>query len=318
MANLQYTSEILDDVLLRAGEPTDGTSDYETKVLEWLNRAYLEICGGVCPLAPDVNEDWWWLRSANPGVLVLQPKKSLTAAITNNSTTVTLSAVEDDSLVGWFMKVPGQGDVFRVSAHTAGTDAVTLDSVYTRTTNATASVEFHKVDYTLPTDLDKIIYPIRAYQDGEHEIDGVETRTLNRDYPLATVNSGVPREFSLIGEQTIRFSHSGGTSDGDYIRVDFDYLILPTLLTDSGSEEPLLPRKYRYVLADYALFLVFTDMEDTRADGIGAFVRANLTNMALENNDRMVKGSNQIGRIYPRGKGTRKRLPRTVSGLRLR
>ena len=61
MSNLQFSADILDDMLFRAGEPTDGTSEYESKALESLNRAYQALWMGGAELDTTINEDWWWL-----------------------------------------------------------------------------------------------------------------------------------------------------------------------------------------------------------------------------------------------------------------
>src|SRR5258708_16843364 len=40
---LKFTSEIVDDVLFRCGEPTDGTSDFDVTALNYVKRAYRAI-----------------------------------------------------------------------------------------------------------------------------------------------------------------------------------------------------------------------------------------------------------------------------------
>src|SRR5258708_12240753 len=70
---LKFTSEIVDDVLFRCGEPTDGTSDFDVTALNYVNRAYRAIWVGGGELVKDMNEPWLWLKKDPPGVLVLNP-----------------------------------------------------------------------------------------------------------------------------------------------------------------------------------------------------------------------------------------------------
>src|SRR5262245_44852830 len=97
MANLQYTADILADALFRAGEPTDGNSDFADQALSYLNMAYMQICRGGAEIDPGVSEDWYWLRNDRPGVLILQPPiTTLTVNATLGSTSATLSAAPTD------------------------------------------------------------------------------------------------------------------------------------------------------------------------------------------------------------------------------
>ena len=45
MANLTTSEDIIVDALFRSAEPVDGTSDYDTQALTWLNRTYTETLG---------------------------------------------------------------------------------------------------------------------------------------------------------------------------------------------------------------------------------------------------------------------------------
>ena len=231
MANLQYSADILDYALFHAGEPTSGTSDFEAQALIELNRAYRAIWLGGSEFAPDINEEWWWLRKTTPGVLTLEPSiSSGTASVTNNSATVTMSAAPspaNDSDVGnWYFKVDGHGDVFVVSSQASTT--LTLDSAYTGETNGSANYKLFKMDYSLASDVLNVVAPMRVYQERYARVDGMELDSLEARWPLSRPEPGVPNAFAMIAEQEVRFNRYGGTSSTELMRVDYDYLYIPS------------------------------------------------------------------------------------------
>lgn len=326
MANLTTSADILDDVLFRAGEPTDSTSDFYAAALRYLNRAYQTIWMGGGELDPSlVNTTWWWLRKATPGTLTLLPEITTgTVLVTNNSTSITFSSAPPASVAGYHFKATDHGDVFRISAHTAAATAATLDAVYTGATTAAATFWLRKVEYDLASDVMNIIGPIRVYQDGVYDISMMEAREIDRMFPLATLDTGMPRAFATIGERltssdpmTVRFSHAGGSGGStDLIRADYDYLALPSDLADDTAE-PLLPRQYRKILSDLAGAWVMTDKNDNRAPSLMGAAKAGLQAMARENRRRWQTAGSTMGHIYPRPNHLSAFAPplRTSSGL---
>ena len=73
MANYTFSSDLVNDILFRAGEPIDGTSDFDSVALQYLNRAYQSVWSGGSEILPQINEQWWWLRKDDQGVLTLNP-----------------------------------------------------------------------------------------------------------------------------------------------------------------------------------------------------------------------------------------------------
>src|SRR5690348_10306379 len=101
MANYSTSSDILQAALFEAGEPTDGTSEYQAAALRLLNRAYQAIWMGGAELDPTCNEEWLWLQSSTPGVLTIYPVvTTLTAVVTNFSTSIVFSSAPTVSYAG--------------------------------------------------------------------------------------------------------------------------------------------------------------------------------------------------------------------------
>lgn len=299
MSNLQFSSEILDDMLRRAGETTTGNSKYEARSLIYLNRAYRSLAQGGLEFDNKKVRDWWWLYTQSN--VILQPIRNTgTVSVTQNNATATLSATVASDLDGYFFKVDGWPDVFKVSAHTAGSAALTLDSVYTGDTNALATYTLWKLDYDLAADFARLVTPFRRQQSTADEVFGLDMREFQVQNPISQMQTGVPDRFAFVDHNTVRFN-AKGDADGDYIRLDYFYIKTITDLTDSGSEEPAVPLQYRHVLADLGLYFLLLDKDDQKAQAILAQAKSGLMAMHTEQDSRGPR-MGFPGRIYPRGK----------------
>lgn len=317
MANYRYSSELIDSILDRAGEPTDGTSDFETEALQYLNRAYRGLWEGGQELGADVSELWWWMRSSTESNLTLLPMQSGTATCTNNNTAVTLGATVTPSMVGYKIRFGLNLDTYTVSAHTAGTSAVTLDGVYTAATGST-SWKAWKIDYALDTSLLTLTAPFRIYRESIVEIKEMTEQEMQQRHPLFNLDWGYPTHFCFLGQQTVRFNAGGGQNATDYIRVDYSFQSIPADLTDSASEEPLVPLQYRHVLADWGTGMILADKDDDRAAFFIQAAQAGARAMSKEHRRRILFGaSRDFARIRPRANPVLRKDIRTESGLLL-
>lgn len=302
MANYTTSQDLLTDILFRANEATDGTSDFDAVALQYLNRAYQSIWSGGAELDPEIDEVWWWLRKDDQGTLILNPLYDTgTVSVTNNSATITFSAVVAASQVGRHFKVDDFADVFIITAHTAGTDTATLEAVYTGATNGTANYKSMQLDYDLASDILYLNSPFIAFQDSREEIPIIDLSELRTKWPLNQTSSGVPKNAAFIGERKVRFSHFGGTISTELIKLDYEYTYQPDDLLDDIAE-PLVPRQYRKILADWALAFLLADQDDSKSADIAAVARNGIRAMSKEHRRRMQKasGSDNFGRIYPR------------------
>ena len=313
MTTLTTTTDIINDVLFRAGEPTDNTSDFESHVLDLVNRAYRAIWTGGGEFVEDMNEPWLWLKKDPPGVLILQPSiRTGTVSVTNNSASITFSSAPAASVAGYHFRTDDDGTVYRISAHTGGAAAATLDSVYTGLNNTAAAFRLMKLEYSLAADAMRVIAPMRVQTALTDEIDGIDLSALDLNYPLTSIEGGVPDKFAPVTESKVRFNRYGGELSTDLLRVEYDYLAEPTALTDDVSSIPLVPLSYRQIIADIALFYLFTGKSDARAETIGAQARAGLKAMASDNRARMKQYSRSFGQVYQRGRWTSTRSLRIL------
>lgn len=326
MGYFDTPADMRTDILFRAGESTVNTSGpFYTRVLEYINRAYLDLCRGNGPLQPDAQVIFRWAIKHPPQNLTLQPKYSTgTISVTNNNSIATVSQTISSSVSGYHLIVDGETDVFRVTSHTAGTDSLTLDSVYTGDTSATATFKLVKLEYTIGNnDIMKLISPMRIFQQAEshqdYKIYGLQPDKFDELFPIARVRSGIPTAFKIVrvnsNNVTVVFNRYMET---DLLKVEFDYTLLPTKLTAATTTDNILvPDEYRYVINDWALAFIFKDKNDNRyADALGT-ARAGWQTMVSEwRYDQMLTDPTYAQVIAREDDfGLDDRLIRTESGL---
>src|SRR2546427_10498 len=164
MANYTSSLDLKNDVLFRAGELTDGTSDFDAQALQYLNRAWQIIWEGGHELDPETREDWIWLMKT--GYLTLQPFITANVNLTSNNATITFTTAPVDqfnnaiSVQNWWIRISGWQDVFKITAHISGQTTATLDSVYTGPTQNGAQYTAFLLEYTLATDMLRLMTPM--------------------------------------------------------------------------------------------------------------------------------------------------------------
>lgn len=311
MAQLESTQQLINDALFRAGE-IPGSSEFDAQALSYINREYRALCSGAHEFLPEYIGDWWWMRAR--GVLTLLPAYEGLATVTQDSTVITLSAAPAISLQGYRFKIDDWGDQFIVSAHTAASVNVTLDSPYTGATGAGMAFRAMKIDYALGAAVQAIMSPVSSFRENS-QIMGLPPERFDALFPSSNATTGIPMAFTLENEQTLRFSH-GGRTDGISMRMEFVYRPAVADLINSVLSIPLIPLQYRHVLSDMTTVYLMIDKNDDRATAVGTSARSTLGSMAKENTRRLVKMDNNVGKIMPRGGFNRFHGPlRTEQGL---
>ena len=309
----ETTRQIKQDVLFRGAEVVGGASDYDQKVIDYINRVYKTMAAGASEFLPEYIEDWWWLRAR--GVLTLKPVTVGTVNITQDSANITFDIAPTDSVVDYRIRFDNWGEVFTIATHTAGAVDATLDSPFTGPTIVGSGYRLMKVTYALDAAVDAVTGPMVGYRDNP-KINGVSPERMDELWPLPNLMPGIPMGFSLEDPQTVRFSH-GGRTDGYSMRVEYPYRPLVTDLEDSDTSIPLVPAQWRHILADMALAYVYLDKNDDRSNAVALAARTGLAGMLKENRRRLSKINKNTGHIYPRSNNLgQSPVPlRTESGL---
>lgn len=243
MANFESAYDLKVSALQNVGEVTNGNSEFDSLVLPFLVDSIRDVQSFASVFNVDIGEDYPWARNEDPGLLTLQPKyETGTIAITEDSTTATLSsapAVGQGSFQDWFLKIEGREDVWRITAHTAGNDTLTLDQAYTDATGTGLSYFLFKIDYALTSGIQRLFAPFVVHKLQEdffrksNQIHYISKPNLERDWPLRLIEEKIPTRFSVIknldGLLTVRFN--GYVKEKT--RVEYDYVAEPRLLIHS-------------------------------------------------------------------------------------
>ena len=139
------------DIVTRVAEETglDATAD-ATKIKAWINAAYQQLSGFF---------SWPWLLT-NFVIQTIADTTTLTASVAAAGTAVTLSSTHAVSLAlnYWIRFDDTSDDWYPITAHTAGTNAVTIGNAYVGTAALVAGAcTIRKIFYDLPSTVDRVI-----------------------------------------------------------------------------------------------------------------------------------------------------------------
>lgn len=323
--SLLSAQDLKQDVLFRGSEPINGSSAWDEKVIDYLNRVYATLAAGASEFLPEYIEDWWWLR--DEGSMLLDPVWNTgTISLTNGNDEAVLTDPPSAMLPGeWRLRVQQHRNVYVVDAFS--TPNITLDQPWVGDTGSYQFDLMH-TKYTLAEgNIASLIGPMVGYE-GIEQINGLTPERMDFLYPLSRLVPGPPLAFSLENEAkptvdgsgtvVVRFSH-GGRTDGVKSRVEYRFKPRITPLTDSGDSYPLVPEQWRQILSDMALSILLLDKNDDRSNAIALLARTGLSGMLKENRRRLAKMDEDVGKIFTRqNNGRVPGRPMTESGLRLR
>lgn len=134
--------DIQDAVLEQLRIPADDTNTLE-KIKRDINMVYVNE---VVPA-----NRWPWLRKRLDKIHSKYYNTG-TANVGEDSTTVVLSAAVATSKVGYYFATNGHNEIYKITAHTAGSDTLTLESAYTGSDNTEASYKIWTDEVNLPID----------------------------------------------------------------------------------------------------------------------------------------------------------------------
>jgi hypothetical protein len=193
MANLITTDDLVGYALWLSGEPTDGTSDYNERVLQHMQAAYNTFVNGGTLGTRDVasaaglyehlvdipTTDWLWLRKFPPfafntvpaivgstafiAIIGPPPEVIGTVTVTNGSATITFTTAPSKDVTGWRLKLQVQGAGVNTPSFTvprivsgAGT-TWQLDTPWPQDTQSTASFVIFQAEYKMPADFVRFV-----------------------------------------------------------------------------------------------------------------------------------------------------------------
>jgi hypothetical protein len=307
MANFETTSDLKTYALKKAGEPTDGSSDYDSEVEEFLNLMNFNVLAGGSEYDAELGVPWVWAKSRNPGVITFKPPyETGTVTLTNGSTSGTFSDAPTglgSFALSYQLKIDDEAEFYIFQTHTADSTSFTLDGPFVGD-DGTYTFRAYKVDYDLTTDVVRLISPFRVYRRGYRqpaEVAIIERNAFDRDFPKPNgFVQGVPNFATIIHESDGTFTVRFNRWMDEEIRIEYDYIPLPTALTADPDTTPILPREDRIVLAYGAVHMILEDKNDDKADRYFGLTQSKLTSMRLANQKQM-RNTNLTGAmIVPR------------------
>lgn len=202
MAQFRTSADILDEILQKSGEPTNGNSPFETLARTYANKVHHAIIGGGNIFNLDVDEPWVWARSKSPIVLELEPAYVTgTITCTNGDVNFTFSSAPSASLEGWHIQANGKKTVYKITKHTAADTAGQLDSSFIDDT-AVYNFRAFKLDYE--------ILPVYMYIDSSNDkVDFQETASATLS---TTLTHGAYTPSNLINHIAASIDATGANS----------------------------------------------------------------------------------------------------------
>lgn len=357
MAALITTDDLKTNALWLAGEPTDGTSDYDAQALTWMQLIYNTFVNGGTTGTRDVAQaaglyehlvdiptnDWLWLRKFPPfafvttpailgsgaGVATSSPPPVVigTVTLTNGSPTISFSTAPAVSVAGWRLKLITQASgiinvpitVPRIVTHIAGATTAVLDTNWPQETQTASDFVLFQSEYDLPTDFVRFC-EAPAVQGGYA---GGNPPRLNIGSP-EQVQTYFPLTEINQGPPSAASRVTPGTIqlnrwDTQSYRIEFTYIATPPVLVVGAltPQVPLIPERYRHVLSLGSAMQMAHDKVDSRANSLSSQFREILVHMGNEYRHENVAGSTLAGRQLYRQSRNRRGLLRTSHGLPL-
>lgn len=177
MAQFRNSADIINEILQKSGEPTNGNSPYTTRAITYANKVHHAIVGGGSFLNINVDEPWVWARAHFPIVVELQPAFTTgTLNVQTGSNNISFSQAPTNpytgsasSVEGWHIQASGLSTIYKIMQHTAGSTSAQIDSSFVDTISQ-ASFRCFQIDYP--------IFPTYMYVDSSNDrFDFVENGT---------------------------------------------------------------------------------------------------------------------------------------------
>jgi len=308
MANLTTTEDLRLDALFRAGEPASATSGLYSKALDYVNRIQQTlILGGAIAVGRDLATsagiyahvvdlpvtDWYWARKQPRGIVTTDASiETGTVTVTEGSTAVTFSSAPAASVAGWRLEVAKLPTVPRILTHTAASTSATLDAVWPEDTQTLASYVCYNPEYDLASDFVRFVGAPYLHSHYMDPIPIGSRESHDAAYPFGTFFKSPPTAAAMIQPRRIQVN----SYDDRRYRLEYDYVFMPADLTaNPSSEEPIVPRPHRAVLASGAAMLLAHDKGDNRAENLASEFRETVQRLVQEHRRGLSGGSMTYG-----------------------
>ncbi len=219
----------------------------------WLNNAQQVILRSF---------EWPFLRSPTP--LVIQTVTDYTTgtvATVAGSTSITFSGTIAASKTGQYIQFVDSKDWYKITAHTAGTAAATLE-IAAINTNAVATYTIRKLYYSTSTAVDRII---QVFQDVLPYQLQETTPEYFQSFNPGFLSSGTPRIYCMAGLDSTGAPQFRLWPNPDaVINLKIDYFTVATDLSADGDVSVIPAKWHTTVLLEGAKAQAFSFLDDSR------------------------------------------------------
>lgn len=312
MANYTSSRDIINAALGFAGELTnppdsDYVSEYRSVALQYLNRIHQGVISGSNEFELDMGEPFSWAVSQYPKIITIEPKVEQNISITQNSATGTFLSPPTDSYKNKFLRVGGSSqEYYQVLDHDAGSPTFTLDSEMLEDTNSNANGNFYTLEYSLGTDVLRLIARGQMdqvqYQTMDGTVLGTDLNEMLRIYPMVRLQTAFPNRYALVnwntdtGEMHIRIN----TTPNKRARLKIPYVPTQPALTDDATSIPVVPLQFRIILAYAVAFYLCQDKNDTRAQSYYTLTQTGLQSIISADKRQSTDINPDRARVIPR------------------
>lgn len=302
----ETTKELRQYVESELGHELDvnASSSDKTAIINHLDRAHKIVCGGGGLLNYDERNvrirdevTFAWARSKFPKIVTLQTSiENLDCSVTNNSASATLSATYATSLTDWFIRFSEKEEVYRISAHSADSASITLDGVYVED-SGTKDCTIFKLVYDIGSDdVLGLISPVVTH-DGESNISITDFQELNKRYPIQSVCKQFPSMAGILKEADGTVTVQFNSYPDELERIEVNYIPIPATLVED-SQDPIIPKQHRLVIAELAAYHMLIRNDDDRAIAHLQNARLMFRDLVAHNEQLYGGADENLGRVF--------------------
>lgn len=149
----------------------------------------------------------------------------------------------------------------------------------------------------------RIYYGLQfGYGGNSGEVNNLDPRTFDSDYPLIGIKMGTPQNFTVTGEKaldgklSVRFNKYPSQS----MRIEFEHIAFPKDLQNNAQSVPRIPRKYVRVLEYGASYYLLLDKNSDKAQSFLQLAQQMLKGMMKANRQELLKTGKNFGGVIAR------------------
>ena len=233
-------------------------TDDSTLIKRWINLSYKDIVG---------YSNWSWLQSQEVQTTEIDYSSdtdTTTISIASGDTTATVSATISVSQTGRFIQFSSANDWYEISAHTAGTDSITLSTAYAQASDLTdGTYNIRTRYYSLASTTDRVISARQAVS--PYKLDIISHKTYDDVVPY-TEATGTPYAAFMWGQDSSgNWRYTLYPFPDTALLVEFRVIKKATEL-DGDTDTAIFPERFESVWLDLACARGWRHNDDTRAD----------------------------------------------------